>query len=341
MYGFQLPRHINFKSGLTTAMLAISFGAGNAHAAYYVDEDTPQITALRPTVTSEPVITEIPFLLGKAALGPNSRAALNRMLPEARRAERITITAYATPARRGLAKMRTSALKRWFTDNGVPAYKIETGEDMDGMEDSVTVSMSASTPMARPAETALLVKKPALSYAPLNATPTAAPTRIDIGNPSEALMNDPVKLAFANRLVGLWQKKILKSDDAMQLLADILKGKEQENSSPAATSAQLVATSATPAQTAAIVRQIEVAPESMRAWNLNGDRTLQENIQGWATIAGYKEFVWNVPTQYQIKYSSTINGTFIDALNNVNKMVPELDFHLSKNKQKFRVDEKR
>lgn len=59
------------------------------------------------------------------------------------------------------------------------------------------------------------------------------------------------------------------------------------------------------------------ASPSERAWNITpADRTIKGALARWAREAGW-QFVWDVPTDFAVDASATINGTLEDALNAV------------------------
>ncbi|MGN6668724.1 MAG: TcpQ domain-containing protein [Trinickia sp.] len=58
-------------------------------------------------------------------------------------------------------------------------------------------------------------------------------------------------------------------------------------------------------------------PTTVRAWHIApADRSVRTALARWASEAGW-QFVWDVPTDFSIDASATINGTLEDALNAV------------------------
>ena len=73
---------------------------------------------------------------------------------------------------------------------------------------------------------------------------------------------------------------------------------------------------AQPAEPAA-AEPAPAASAAVRAWRIGpSDRTVKTALARWASEAGW-QFVWDVPTDYAVDASATINGTLEDALDAV------------------------
>lgn len=74
-----------------------------------------------------------------------------------------------------------------------------------------------------------------------------------------------------------------------------------------------------------------------RAWTLNANKSLHDNLDNWAKIAGYEKPVWGTEKPYKVAYTSMYTGTFLEALSQVSTLVPDLDFVISKSHHTLRV----
>ncbi len=69
--------------------------AGSANAAFYVDEDSPQQTALQVASARTPQTYGVPFFIKRVQLGPIGRQALQGLLADARTADNILVVGQA------------------------------------------------------------------------------------------------------------------------------------------------------------------------------------------------------------------------------------------------------
>jgi hypothetical protein len=83
--------------------------------------------------------------------------------------------------------------------------------------------------------------------------------------------------------------------------------------------------------------QIVPFGEVPRVWTLAANKSLRDNIRDWSIAAGYGEPAWKVSEPYQVTYTSTYSGTFLEVLNQVSNAVPALDFRVSRNARRLDV----
>jgi len=314
------------KRSLAAALVALSL-SNVAHAAFYVDDDAPVQTAGDAQATSRPVSVDLTFITKHAWLTVASRSQLNAQSSAARSAEEISIVvSTAKPVYPLLARQRVDAIKQWLASAHASA-SIEVVEDGEPrpkeLGDVVTLNMTVhNTPhaLAMTQARAALATYSAPRRAPM-------PMAIAIAAP-QPVLNDQTKLMLLQRIVMMGKNKIVKPEDAFNLVAEVL---NMQDVAPTQ-SGLSVTPSASP-----IVAQL-IAPEVPRQWSLDPSKSLAVNLSDWAHVAGWEVPVWNSPGQYQVG-AATLNGTFYDALGQVANAVPGLDFTINKQRRTLRVDQ--
>lgn len=321
------------KLRMCTLLMLVAL-SGTTHAAFYVDEDAPQQTAVQPSTISRSQAYDVPFYIKRSQLGRYGRKALQGLLNNAKQSDTISITGYGDARNTtALARQRANSIRQWLVQNGVESSKIvvvessETNpsETLNVFNSTVALSRYQAGAGLSPERqrSASLVRTskeelPPIALASSSATP-------------QAVINDPVKLAIAHKLVALGQNKVIKPEDAMVLLAEFLKNQDSAATAPMQVSAsQLLAP-------APVIPQVVPTAEVPQVWTLSSGKTLKENIDEWARIAGWEKPIWDATNQYQITFSSTMNGTFLEVLGQISKAVPELDIQVWKNKRVFRI----
>lgn len=338
-------------SFLLTAALA-----GTAHAAFYVDEDSPQQTALQVTAARVPLTYGIPFFIKRVQLGPMGRQALQALLTDARTAETVTIVGRGDPSDDPtLGGQRAIAIKQWLVQNGIPANKVALRDDssfLPGDAPSVFNSevilgqrtqsnVAASSPdRLRSATLVREIRSPEHAVQPANVA-------------AQQLLNDPAKLAIVSKIITLSQNKLIRPEDVVTLLAELLRNIPAEIQPPQPTNvayappaapvmpappAQIQPTPQPPQQTAVYVtRQFAPLADQPRTWLLDSNKTLRANLEDWALQAGWKKPDWQPVNPYQITFSSTMQGSLLDVLGEIAKAIPELDIQVSRTKREIRI----
>lgn len=353
---------LKFAAKALPAMLATLF-ALPAHSAFYVEDDAPQLAALaRATSIQRTETVSIPIpQLDKTPWKTIAAAQLSAALPAALRASTIQISAFPKKRNQGLAKDRTAFVRSWYVANGVPSSVVVINNELDtpDADDTIQVAITPgnsapSTQMiAAPAPARPIQKTTIFAATPIGISDSTAPAAVAAGQAGSDLFSDQVKLAFASRLIGLWKNKTLKADDVLTLMSDIIKRQEGAPSSLAQSNASGQQAQQATIQRAVVgpavvspvanvmntLQRIEDAAEPARNWELMPGRSLKDNMDSWALAAGWQAPVWTVQTPYQVAFSKVFTGTFMQALTELNKEVPELDFHISKAARKLRVSE--
>lgn len=308
---------------LTIAILAIF--STPVHASFYVDDDAPQVTAAVPlpalpqAQTTSEINIDLIFAPKQSWITLLGKRKLKATLEEFRTADEITITTYKTfPASAWTQRLRGQSIKQWLVVNDVSASKITVVVD-----DTETVSQD--DPSANTSYITLRQRKTLPSNASTQASPRYAtlvrPEQIKpisaIYQPTTAreapreLITDTVKLALVQKIVSMSQNKVVKPEDAMNMLAEILKMRDGTPSTIPALATPL----------AASIMAIDLP----RTWTLDGTKPLRENVEDWSKIAKWEPPAWNSATSFKFT-TSTLTGTYLDVLGQIAKAVPTLDF---------------
>lgn len=299
---------------------------GQASAAFYVEDDSPVAIPLIAPIAKPEAMTvetriEVGFHSESGTLGPKGRALMKTYSGEFLAADEIAVISYANgSATRQLQQSRLQSIRNWLLANGVPLQKIVlSSEGGKGIKDTVIVAMKRVEARSAPAQPSLqerlsaarLVQPSAVAVQPTSSHATSRP-----GN----VITDDVKLVMAQRIVTLAKNKAVNAEDAINMLADLLK--QDTRAAPAVATA------------AAVV-------EMPRTWTLSSEKTLRENIEEWAAAANWHAPTWLPSGVYRISYTSTVSGTFLDALRQVAEAVPNLDFEANRAKRTLTVKESR
>lgn len=300
--------------------LALTF-AGTAHAGFTVDDRAPQMTALnqQPLQAQTPVVQEIsldvPFVPRHSWINLVGKTALKEHLDEIKDSDQVRITTYAArPQSTSIQKLRGSVLKQWLTANGIASGRITVIDSPETFPDDPSANTATITLIQRK-----LAPPPAPARAPIPAQPAyelqshypQPPARIATVEPS-GVINDKVRLTLVQKIVAMAQNKLVKPEDAVTMLAEILKMQE-------ATSVA----SLPPAVASA------VAIDLPRTWTLDHRKTLRENVTEWSKIAKWEVPDWKSSTTFEFS-DATLSGTFLDVLEQLSKAVPALDFRADK-----------
>lgn len=326
--------------------------AGSANAAFYVDEDSPQQTALQVASARTPQTYGVPFFIKRVQLGPIGRQALQGLLADARTADNILVVGHGDPsADPTLSGQRAIAIKQWLVQNGIPTNKIELREDSSSLPaETLSVFNSEVILVQRQQPNVTASNIDRLRAATLvRETRTPEHAAQPSATTAQQLLNDPAKLAIASKIITLSQNKLIRPEDVVTLLAELLRNMPAEippapamrvaHEQPAAP-IQFQPTPQPTLQPAVYVtRQFAPAADQTRTWLLDSNKTLRSNLEDWATQAGWKKPDWLPTNPYQITFSSTMQGTLLDVLGEIAKAIPELDIQVSRAKREIRVSD--
>lgn len=334
------------------SFLLAAAAAGTAHAAFYVDDDSPQQTPLQIAAAHPPVTYRIPFFLKHGRLGPKGRQTLLALLADARTADTVIVVGHDDPANNPtLRRQRAIAIKQWLIRNDIPDNKIELREDADSLPSGAASVFNSEVILAQPAQSNTATLDPALLHSATLVHQPLTPHRANIQPTSAHIpqpLSDPAKLAIAAKIIALSQNKLIRPEDVVTLLAELLRNMPAETPSPQPTHVlaqplppvQLQSTLRPDLQPASPpARQFALAPEQPQTWLLDSHKTLRANLEDWATQAGWKKPAWQPNNPYQITFSSTMRGSLLDVLGEIAKAVPELDIQVSRAKREIRVSE--
>ncbi|MBR8049221.1 TcpQ domain-containing protein [Burkholderia multivorans] len=309
---------------LFVVLLAALFSGNAAHAAFFVSDDAPTVTASHPEAARRETTAYVSFYGNRPSRA--GRNTLQNLSGAALAADSIAINAYGkTRAQLAIAKRRVAALKDWFVKQGVPEPKIQAWSELDPEDDAtdndVQVVLRSSL---------LIPTQDTIASATLS-TPAPAPAAPPQRSTTGAVMNDQVRLEIARRLMAMAQSKIISQEDAVRLVSDFLTANAPQAAPQLA--AQVSPSAAVPAPIAQIVPITDVT----RTWTLIANQSLQENLRQWAKVAGYSEPEWAASNPYQVTYSSPYTGTFLQVLQQLSTIVPGLDFQVSQSRHTLRV----
>ena len=317
------------KTSLLALALAAMFSTA-AHASFYVDEDLPQVTATtalaaptKPAKQSELSI-DVAFIPKRAWISGTGKTSLKENLEELKLAEAVTVTAFAnSPANPVVQRSRGTAIRQWLIANGVQPAKISVTTDSASLDtehaDFATVTLiqaqATDTAAARATAARSGMNRSTLSApAPLLAVYQPAP-KVEAPKP-DASINDALKMKLVQRIIAMSQNKLVKPEDAVNMVAEILKMQDTTAGAiPAAESVRMPA--------ATVV-------ELPRSWILDNKKSVRENVEEWARIAKWETPNWQSVTPFNIEASATLNGTFIEVLGQIATAIPSLDFKANK-----------
>ncbi|MCS6496766.1 TcpQ domain-containing protein [Burkholderia thailandensis] len=308
-------------------LLAALFSGSAAHAAFFVSDDTPTVTASHPEAARRETTAYVSFYGNRPSRA--GRNTLENLSGAALAADSIAINAYGkTRAQLAIAKRRVAVLKDRLVKQGVPDSKIQAWAELDPEDDPTDndVQVVLRSSLLIPTQDAIA----SATLSPPTLPPSEPPQRSACG--AGAVMNDQVRLEIARRLMAMAQSKIISQEDAVRLVSDFLAA-----NTPQAASQQLTAQITPAAAAPTPAAQIVPATEVLRTWTLAANQSLQDNLRQWAKMAGYSEPEWAASTPYQVTYSSPYTGTFLQVLEQLSKVVPGLDFQVSQSRHTLRV----
>lgn len=337
---------MNFKQSLlaTSAALCLS---GSVHAAFFVNDDAPVVTAAHPEVARKDKRLYVPFTKGR--LSSAARAHLDSTIENFSNIETVNITTYA-PTKKALpaAQRRIAIVRSLMMRRGIAREQINANAELDPYIDptdtDVQVVFRASTqrPTIEGMRAARFVGQPVSPQltAPIvhaaqfvqAQTPQPVPQQAVTAPPQQG--QNAATLAFVKKIMAMASSKLITQESAVRLVNEYLANM------PAPQATGTTATDGTQVQAAVpapAAPQIVPFGEVPRVWTLAANKSLRDNIREWAITAGYTEPSWTASNLYQITYSSTFTGTFLEVLNQVANSVPTVDFRVSRARRTIEV----
>lgn len=314
--------------------------AGNTHAAFYVDEDSPQQTPMQVVPARAGLTHSIPFFIKRAQLGPMGRQALQTILADARAADTITVVGHSDPsADPTLGGQRGIAIKQWLVQNGIPANKVELRDDSRSLPAYASSVFFSEVILDRRTQPNAIASNPdhprSATLVRISRTSDHAIQPANANVAAQQLLNDPAKLTIVSKIITLAQNKQIRPEDAVTLLAELLR-----NMPAPPQPVDIQPTQQATLQAAAYVtRQFAPVAEQPRTWLLDSKKTLRANLEDWATQAGWKKPDWQPVNPYQITFSSTMQGSLLDVLGEIAKAIPDLDIQVSRTKREIRISD--
>jgi hypothetical protein len=340
---------MNFKRSLLATSAALCL-TGSAHAAFFVNEDAPAVTAVHPEAARKDKRLYIPFSKGR--LSSASRAHLDSTIESYANLDSVSITTYAA-SRKALpaAQRRVAVVRSLMLRRGIPLEQINASAEVDPYIDpsdtDVQVVFKASTqrPTIESMRAARFVAQPlALPVSQQVSAPivhaqqvfqnqvSVQPSSMSV-LPTQPPQQGPnaATLAFVKKIMAMAQSKLITQESAVRLVNEYLANLPPQSSGgalPDGGQAQSLVP-ATP--------QIVPFGEVPRVWTLAANKSLRDNLREWAITAGYSEPSWAASNLYQITYTSSFTGTFLEVLNQVANSVPTIDFKVSRNRRTIEV----
>lgn len=327
---------MNFKLSIFAAAFT-SLLCTQAQAGFYVNDDAPVITAAHPEAARKDKTVYASFTGSK--LQGTSRGEIEASVDALPSVDAVVLTTFARTGKQlAAANHRLASVKAILIRKGIPAERISVDAELDPQADStdtdvqVTFRSSTQRPTAdalrsarfmQPAPVQVIPQtNPAYAYPAAVAAPAGASTTA-AGLAAGSAGQNGAKLEFVKKIMAMASSKLISQESAVKLVSEYLANMAPGQNSPAELAQQ--GASATPA-----APQIVPFGEVPRVWTLAANKSLRDNLREWSIAAGYGEPTWKVSEPYQVTYSSTYTGTFLEVLNQVSKFVPALDFNVSR-----------
>nr|WP_280971466.1 TcpQ domain-containing protein [Cupriavidus gilardii]WDE72703.1 hypothetical protein [Cupriavidus gilardii] len=314
-----------------------------AHAAFYVADAPPSSplivggpASVRDAQADDPAVHKVPFAARSTQLSSAAKRALVRILPVAQSVSQVVVSGCADSNDSEVtAYRRASEIKAWFLMNGVPdeAVKVRTGTSPSTVKVgntfnclvsfSDTVPGSATIPPSHNPSLSVLTK----AYVPAAAAAAAAAATTTPSRPTGQL--DP-RIWMVQSVLEMVAAKTLKADDAIAMLDRIIKaGNLTASTSPAPNPAPAAAPSLPTMQQAVAMPPLKVVPVLPAEWELRAGSTLQAVLEQWSRQAGWNPPIWRASNPFQVAAGGTLRGTYMEALRELSKAVPQLDITVS------------
>ncbi len=314
------------------------------NAAFTVDEGATRQTTLTTmqmipsSMQTQEIMLDVIFVPRRSWMAITGKNALKESLEEIKLSNEVRITTYQMqPASSAIQKLRGNTIKQWLTSNGIPLSRITVVESMEPYAEDPSNNTATLTLVQRKSQPApqysasaqyasTLQQRPSRPYQqeqPQVTPPSYQPAvcaKETEQRSAQFINDDKVRLTLAQKIISMAQNKLVKPEDALKMLSEILKMQE-------GTTMPTTLSSAT--ENAAIT-------DLPRTWTLDNKKTLRENIEEWARIAKWELLDWRSTTIFEFPYA-TLNGTFLDVLGQLAKGVPSLDFNANRSTKSLTV----
>jgi hypothetical protein len=335
---------------ILAAALCAGF-ASQAHAGFYVNDDAPVITAAE--AFQKPKVVYASFAGTSAKLLGGSRAEIEAVADSLPNIDTIAIGTLAKSSKQmDLARRRVAAVKAVLLRHGYTSSQISTSVEMDPLADELDLDVKVTyrsqggrlrmdtvrANRSAPQVSAISPQVPAMPMAPVpspvafTSYASSSPTAATALPASAAQGNQAVKLEFVKKIMAMASSKLISQESAIKLVNEYL-----ANSGPAQPQTPSMQANADSMPVAPAAPQIVPFGEVPRVWTLAANKSLRDNIRDWAVTAGFSEPTWNASNLYQITYTSTYTGTFMEVLNQVSAAVPSIDFKVSRNTRRLEI----
>lgn len=329
---------------LKQSLLTVALGTavlGQAHAGFYVSDDAP-VTAIRSDVARKDKTVYASFVGSR--LQGTSRGELETVVDSLPNVDSVVVTTFVRTAKQmTAANRRIAAVKSILIRKGIPADRLTGNAELDRHADSFDTDVQVifrsdqrSNPDAsRPgrfAAPALVqhLPAPAPAYAYTTTSPVTAVAAAQANTAPQG--QNAATLEFVKKIMAMASSKLISQESAVKLVNEYLANMAPVASQNPAGSASQAASPILPA-TPLIVPFGEVP----RVWTLAANKSLRDNIRDWAITSGYSEPTWAASNPYQITYTKTYTGTFLEVLNQVASEVPSIDFKVSRGARRIDV----
>jgi hypothetical protein len=337
---------MNFKQSLLATAVALCL-SGSVHAAFFVNDDAPVVTAAHPEAARKDKRLYIPFTKGR--LSSAARAHLDSTIESFSNIETVSITTYAsTKTALPAAQRRIAIVRSLMMRRGIPREQIDANAEIDSYIDptdtdvQVVIRASTQRPTIEGMRTARFVGQPVAREltAPIVQAAQFVQTQAPQAVPQQAMTAPPqlgqnaATLAFVKKIMAMASSKLITQESAVRLVNEYLANMPAPQVTGTTTTDGTQMQAAVPAPA---LPQIVPFGEVPRVWTLAANKSLRDNLREWAIAAGYTEPSWTASNLYQITYSSTFTGTFLEVLNQVASSVPTVDFRVSRARRTIEV----
>lgn len=311
----QVKHRFNFCPNVgTTLLFAAGLLALPCSAAYTVIDLPGQriATSIERPFNDQNLAQDFPisFFENRSTLGPKGRRALASILESARTATAITIVgAPFITGDTATATARCNTIRGWFISRGIVAKKIHCAPVATANIDSADPHIANSR-----------VQFGDGAYSPRPAAPTMTPAA------APSIVSSTPDPSEVDAIVADFAANRISREEALSRIfrTDI---RPRTNAHRIVSQQDIVMT--TPS--------VMPRPDAARSWLVRGGQTLKSAIEEWAKTAGWNTPVWEVPDPYMIESGYPFQGTLLDALTQLNELVPQLDFHVSLAAKTIRV----
>lgn len=330
-------------------LLVIALGVlaiNTAHAGFYVNDDAPVVTAAHPEAARKDKTVYVSFSGTK--LQGSSRGELESTADVMPNPDSVVITASVKTAKQlASANRRVASVRSALIRRGVSTDRIASNAEVDPLADALDTDVkvifrsSTQRPSLDSIRAARFVQSaPAQPVQPAPVpTPTypyAAGTVAQPGVGSLPTMaqqgQNLAKLEFVKKIMAMASNKLISQESAVKLVNEYLSNMSNTSTQFASTGAQQAIAPIVPS-----APQIVPFGEVPRVWTLAANKSLRDNVRDWAIAAGYGEPAWMASNLYQVTYTSTYTGTFVEVLGQLANSVPSVDFRLSRNARRLEV----